>query len=260
MLPEDIATKETLQISTRRNVPKLPGQDTSQYRDYTSEMQESRKTLMLEVANEDIPTLTKLMEFAKEKKMFEPIWGTWAHATEPLTYESPRGDISRLVHWAQNHTNYGCSMTSTELEGIVDINAKAPIMDSGLIVGHLSFREVCYKYLKTPDGASLIAELHQCGPMGKVEAIHPNTPGAKKLIANMNKHMGGFVRHYFPGVGVPYDFTMELMRNAIEPKLLHSAAQCSWNMARSELTTPEDHSAANNLRTSPFSRMLLVRC
>ena len=107
---------------------------------------------MLEVANEDEDLLVKVVNFAKEKNMIAPIWGNWAQPTCPVDYNSPRVDIQRFVRLAQNHTNFGCSMTSTELEGIVDINGSAPIMDSGLVVGYLSFRKVCYRYLKTPDG------------------------------------------------------------------------------------------------------------
>ena len=63
------------------------------------------------------------------------------------------------------------------------------------------------------------------------------------------------MRHYFPGVGVPHEFTMELMKTAIEPKLLHGAAQCTWDMARSELTTSDDNNAgASNIEDQPFFR------
>ena len=63
-------------------------------------------------------------------------------------------------------------------------------------------RQVLLIQFHMSDGTSLIAEVHQRGPMGIVDVIVPNTPEVEAMILMMNCHFLAYYYHYLSGNGV----------------------------------------------------------
>ena len=144
-------------------MPRLPGQDTSVFKEYNAKMQESRKTICLQVDNATIPIIDKLMGYAKKHNLSE-------HPTKPVNYNSPKGDIKRLIEFSQDHVNFHLSIASGQIRGIVDLDRKCTIRDEdGKVAAIITIRQALTEYVKLDvDGETLFAELHQRGPMGPV--------------------------------------------------------------------------------------------
>ena len=69
-------------MSFRNNFPKLIGQDISQFKKWPWKVQANRKVLHLKVDNGEITFIEKLIEVAKEKKLFKEIWGKQVHVSK----------------------------------------------------------------------------------------------------------------------------------------------------------------------------------
>ena len=93
------------------------------------------------------------------------------------------------------------------------------------------------KKFKMSDGSSLIAEVHQRGPMGVVDVIVPNTPEAEAMILMMNRHLPAFCFHYLTGQGVDETFVMDLLREACCPTLVGKIHECTWDAAKMSIVT-----------------------
>ena len=62
-----------------------------------------------------------------------------------MDWDSPKGDIERLVKVSQSHTNYHCSMASKELIGIVDLEGEARVRNwQRKVICSMSLREVLF--------------------------------------------------------------------------------------------------------------------
>ncbi len=232
-LSEGFESKAIPFINLRRGVPKVPGQDTSVFRKYSDEMQEARRVFHVEVSNDEQAYLKELMEHLKSMPgAIEKMWGPWAHITEPLPYKNaPRGDFKRMIKWCQDGTNYNCSMTSTNMRGIVDVDAEAVVYGAdGEIKCFMSLRQVCYQYLKLPtSGETAIAEVHQDGAMGAVEFVYPNTEEAEILMASINAQAAGFFYNLLKDADAPMEFIQDILKEAFEPHLVHEADKCQWD-------------------------------
>ena len=65
-----------------KNVPKLPRQDTQQFNNWSWKIQANRKVIHLEVDKGETKFIEKPIEFAKEKKYFEEMWGKQVHVSK----------------------------------------------------------------------------------------------------------------------------------------------------------------------------------
>ena len=84
-----------------------------------------------------------------------------------------------------------------------------------------------------------MAEVHQPG-VGGVMLVHPNIPEAKNLVIDFAKHPGGFLCHYLIRRGVDKGFVRTLMKQLLDPSLIHEAENCQWDPATCSITTPEE--------------------
>ena len=71
ILEEKHESSPILPMTFCKNFPKLPGQDTSQFNNWPWKVQVNRKGLHLEVDKGEIKFIGKLIEVAKENKLFE---------------------------------------------------------------------------------------------------------------------------------------------------------------------------------------------
>ena len=70
-LEEEYETRPIPPMTFRKNVPKLPGQDTQQSNNWPWKIHANQKVLHLKVDNGETKFNEKLIEIAKEKKYFE---------------------------------------------------------------------------------------------------------------------------------------------------------------------------------------------
>ena len=110
-------------MTFRKNVPKLPGQDTSQFNNWPWKIQENRKVLHFEVDKGGTKFIEKLIEVAKEKKYFEEMLGKQVHVSKVVVKNTSAVEIKRLINVSQKHTKIHSSMTAEELVGIIDFDA-----------------------------------------------------------------------------------------------------------------------------------------
>ena len=70
------------------------------------------------------------MEQCKDVLLFQAYWGEHVLISEVVEYDSPSGDIKRVLKTAKRHTCFQVSMTGVQLYGIVDIDAAVPYVQS----------------------------------------------------------------------------------------------------------------------------------
>ena len=135
--------KDIPAINLRRAVPRLPGVDTSIFDKYTGEMQEGRRCLQLEIDDDEAASLEPVVEYAKKEGLHLKMLGTWVHITKPVSYDDPSEDIKRFVKKSQSHTNYHCSMALKQLQGIINVEGTAVIINqAGEEIGRYTMKEV----------------------------------------------------------------------------------------------------------------------
>ena len=110
-------------MTFRKNVPKLPGQDTQKFNNWPWKIQANWKVLHIEVDKGETKFIEKLIEVAKEKKYFEEMWGKQVHVSKGVVKDTSAVEIKRLINVSQKHTNFHSSMTAEELVGIIYFDA-----------------------------------------------------------------------------------------------------------------------------------------
>ncbi len=72
-LPEEFKHAKTPKINIRQGVPKLPGQPSNHFCNYSQEMQEAQRAHLIECNVKTIPFLQTLISYIKELKLAAPI-------------------------------------------------------------------------------------------------------------------------------------------------------------------------------------------
>jgi hypothetical protein len=160
-----------------KSLPKLLGQDLSEYSGLTPWQVATRRAWHLEMDTQHESVFAKVIEKCKEFAMFQDFWGSHVLISETVDYDSLPGDISRVLLTAKLHMCFHVSMTSAQLYGIVDLNKVVPytINEKGKESGFLCMWQVLSKHFRTSDGTlPLFAEVHQKQSALPVEAVVPN--------------------------------------------------------------------------------------
>ena len=143
-------------MALRRNVPKIPGQDTSVFQNYPNHLKQARKCFHIEIDKREAKWLSLLIELAKTRELFEPAWGRQVLVSSVLDYESPKGDLQRMAKVSRRHINFHASMSYNQLKGLLFIDEEVPFYQgddtTGVPMGTMSLRFVLYTYLKMADG------------------------------------------------------------------------------------------------------------
>jgi hypothetical protein len=220
-------------------------------------MQEARRAHLIECDVHAIPFLMLLINHVKERRLTTPVWGGHAHIPGTANWDSPKGDVSRFIRMAQDHMCYNMSVVSTEVQGIMDLDASVEAIcpQSRATLGSLSLRETLIKYLKQKDGNPLVAELHQCGPQGPVDMVIPNSGKAEARFEMFNKQPVGYLYHVLPTFGATETFTKSLLRRLMDAGLTTEAPKCEYHAITQILTTPrgaQQENVLSNVRSLPF--------
>jgi hypothetical protein len=229
-------------LALRKNIPRTPGQLTVDFNNLSLQAQMARRAWHIEVETKHSAALVDLVRKAKDDNAISEMWGRQVHFSEVADNNTPTAEIKRYVKFSQRHVNFHCSMTCEDIRGITNLDATAQIQSitSDTPVGQLSLRQVLLKYMKMSDGHSLIAEIHQRGPLGVVEVIIPNTAEAESMVMMMNRHFPAFCYHYLTTrIGMGDVFVKALLKEACCPTLFATINQCKWDADTSTISTQE---------------------
>jgi hypothetical protein len=231
-----------LAIDVRSLIPRLPGQDVSHLGKLPWQVQNNRKVLHVECDKRYSADMKRLVQFSKEQGLVKRYWGCHAHISEILTKDSSYCKACRLAQVAHKHANYQCSMILKDIHGIASIDSTAEAFDKdGVTMGIVSLRGLMLKHLRLNDGMQLIAKLHQAGgPMGKVFAVIPQHPEAKRMVAMTNKNIAAYVINVFQDREFAMTIVRELVKESCNSTLFASADGCTWDPATGVLTTPQE--------------------
>ena len=191
--------QETLPpMALRKQIPRIPGQITADFQNLSFRAQMACRAWHVEVEKRHVPSLLKLVDAAKSTGMIEAMWGRQAHITEAADNNTSPGELKRVVKFAQQHVNFHCSMTCDDLRGITALDSKIAVIDkvTGAVDVEISLRDILLRKFKLADGTSLIAKVHQRGPIGSVDVIVSNILEAEAMILMMNRHFPAFCWHY----------------------------------------------------------------
>jgi hypothetical protein len=129
-------------------------------------------------------------------------------------------------------------MTCDKLRGIINLDAevmatKASTGDDMTVISLC--QDLIFKF-KLSDGTSLVAEVHQRGPMGSVDVIVPNIPETETMLLMMNRHFPAFCVHYLTEKGMDKKLVMALLKEACCPTLVSSIKECKWDSVTWSIT------------------------
>ena len=228
--------EELPSMTLRKQLPRIPGQVSTDFQNLSFRAQMARRAWHIEVEKRHVDTLKKLVSAAKEAGSVGHLWGRQAHISEAADNDTSPGELKRYIKFAQRHVNFHCSMTCDDLRGIVNLDATVTV-STGEEMAEISLRQVLLFKFKLADGTSLIAEVHQRGPMGAVDVIVPNIPEAEAMLLMMNRHFPAFCLHYLVEKGMAKKLVMDLLRESCCPTLVGSIKECKWESATKTITT-----------------------
>lgn len=263
-LPINWGYKTLPLCSLRTNVPRIPKHsEPANMSRLPSNIQTCRRVLHLEIDKKDQELVSHLVNYAKKSGLYSQWWGTHAHPTEGVDWQSPPGDIKRAAKFAVKTTNYNASMTSIDVYGFLDLNdtiqATKP---DGSIIKTLTGRECLTALFKFQDSSPLIAEAHQQVPLGSVSLVYPNIPEGEKLITGLAKQIAAFSTGHLTDLKVDPSFIQNFLKTFVDPQLIHEASQCEWDSETQTLLTPSElaaDSATNDLEDQGWWRDVVVQ-
>ncbi len=244
------------EFAFRKFLPKLPGAEPEEYAGLKPRQAAARKAWHLEMELHHFHQFARLIEICKEVRLFESFWGGHVMISEVVNYESPPGDIKRVLKTAKKHTCFQVSMTGVQLYGIIDLDMEVACVrtaerdEDG---GTLTLRAVLLRHFRTrDDGSPLFAEVHQKQSGGVVEAVVPNTKEAESMVGSLNRQVAAFIKHYLLYRGLPRDFVTRLIVASCCPTLVGEINTVRWDEENLELITTED--AEEEERLSAFEK------
>jgi hypothetical protein len=246
--PWDLPRNSTIPpLDLRLSVPKIPGQDTSQFNKLEWRVQNHRKVYHIECDKRFSTNIKRLITIAKDMGIVDDWWGKHSYIGEVLKNDASPSEINRLCSISQTHTGYQGSMIVEEIIGITMLNASVPMMASesepdGDPISTITLRQVLRKSLKIADGNLLFAQLHQLSPMSPVYAVSPNTPQSEQMIHMMNKNFPAYLTFVLQDQRLPKDFISELIRKSCCQTKAKEIHLCTWDSEKMILTTPKDKS------------------
>ena len=89
---------------------------------------------------------------------------------------------------------------------------------------------VLLRFVQLSNGHKLFAKIHQLKePMGRVQAVIPNTPEAEKMILMMNKNFPAYVGNALKDQGLPEEFLMDLLKRSCWQTMMSKVHLCGWD-------------------------------
>ena len=244
MSDASVVLSDLPEMTFRKMIPKIPGQDTSSLKHLSNRAQFARRAWHLELEASSAEWLKELTDKAKHYGCFELFWGKHVHVTEITTKDTSAVELKRLAATVNRHTNYQCSLTVELLKGVVNVDAPTKYVtvnaDGSKAESEFTLREILLKYFKMSDGHSLVAEVHQRVVTSPVEVVIPSTEEAETMVAKMNRHFPAFIYYYLLDKGMDKKFAVDLVNNSCCPTLTVEIPNCKWDGEQMLVTSKEE--------------------
>ena len=237
-IPMEYYSMDVPVFDLRLMVPKQPKSNT--HKKIPPKWEGMKRHFHMEFEKRFVAFFKVLIDFGKKSNIFKDWWGPHVHITEVVDWESSPGDLKRAEKFAMKSMNYNASLSASDVDGFLNLNNPIKIFKGGKLIATLSGRECLQTFLKLDDDSSMIAEVHQIPGSSVAQLVYPNTKEAESAINNMMKHAGGYLLNVLRDQGVEEEFIWQLLKTYVEPPLVHTAEECSWDSEEKILLTREE--------------------
>ena len=237
------------QVSTRLNVPKIQGQDTSVFNGWSNKQQFRRKMVHFEFESKHVPHVHEVVTAMKESGILKKYWGREAHLSNITRNDAGQpvysaGETKNLCKLARSHVNYIASMVEDCLEGVTDLDREFTFYsasDRSKPAGRMSLRHILYHYVTLKDGEhALFVEIHQESMASAVEVIIPNTPEATGMLEQINKNLAAFLYFSLQDRGIDRTFITDVLKGSVDALMCQEIGRCTYDKETGKLSTPRD--------------------
>ena len=237
------------QVSTRLNVPKIQGQDTSVFNGWNNRQQFCRKMIHFEVESKHVKHVHEVVTAMKESGILSKYWGKEAHLSNISRNDLGHpvytpGETKNLCKLARSHVNYIASMVEDCLEGVTDLDREFTFFsasDRTKPAGKMSLRHILYNYITLKDGEhALFVEIHQETMAASVEVIIPNTPEATGMLEQINKNLAAYLYYSLQERGIDKSFITDVLGGSVDALMCQEIGRCSFDSESGKLSTPRD--------------------
>ena len=104
-------------------------------------------------------------------------------------------------------------------------------------VGTYSLRGALYT-VKTSDGHTLFAELHQAGTMSHVDVVIGKISETSEMVETMNKNVVSYLSNYVVEAGLHVALTKRLLEVSVDHTMFLGIEDCKRDTQTRTLTTP----------------------
>ena len=253
--------REIPDLSIRKLMPKIVGQDTKAFQGWSGGQHEMRKVLAIEADDNDVEMIHYLVETAKNRRLFEKYWGFKARVTAVLDNRNRKKgshktqqmvDMAAVASYSRKHINYMASTRMDGIRGIFHLDKKVSFFSASnplQKMGDITLRWLLYRELKMSDGHCLFEELHQSAPMGAVDVAVPNCEEAERMMLMLQRNAAAFFSFYLQeNTELPEELIEELISKSMDPILVNSISSCKWDREKWVLATPEDEEQEKRMK------------
>ena len=232
----------------RSQVPQIVGISSKMFEHWLENLKANRKLPHFECDINKVEQMQSLVEMGKKHRIFEKYWGKGVHVSCVYEYQKlTSAQNTALKDFSKKHVEIQNSYEMDYLSGISDLNEPVPVRDvndSSKILGHISLRQVLYRYYTISDKVagdiSMFWEIHQGGDFMDVDVVRPKDEEAQHALVQMNKNLAAYLTFSLKEKQVAQNFIDDLINSSIDITLVREVPQCRWDAKKRTLWTPRD--------------------
>lgn len=253
---DDFYSRGVPEFALKLATPRIEGQNTQVFKNWTWKQQNLRKTLHIEVEATDVPYMHELIRIAKDEGIVRRYFGKSAAAAivvEKAKKGSRKGsgeadmskyDLAAVASWSKNHINYQSNTMYDGVRGILDLDRVFEIFSAtepDKVIARVTLRSIMYNRIKMEGDLPLFLEIHQGRPMMPVDVVVGNCEEAERMLLMINKNPAAYF-YYYMRDNVKWDasFMEGLVGKVMDPTLVKDVPNCTWDATTKVLTTPQD--------------------
>ncbi len=163
----------------------------------------------------------------------------FAKFTATLSNNAPMSKFVSLWRCIQGHLNFHLSSTSITIHGIDTLDASEVLRNVAdkRTIAKFTLRDLLYQ-IRLESNAPLFLQLSQ-RPTGEVDAVIPNTPGAKTMAEKMKVQIATWCHFHWKDTNPGAEkFYCKLSDRAFNQVLHHKISLCTWDAGTKVVTSP----------------------
>ena len=232
----------------RSQVPQIVGVSSKMFEHWPENLKANRKLPHFECDIDKVEQMQSLVEMGKKHRLFEKYWGKGVHVSCVHEYQKlTSAQNTALKDFSKKHVEIQNSYEMDYLSGIAELGEPVPVRDvndSTKTLGHISLRQVLYRYYMITDkiagDISMFWEIHQGGDFMDVDVVRPKDDEAQHALVQMNKNLAAYLFFSLKEKQVAQNFIDDLIHASIDVTLVREVSQCRWDTKKKTLWTPRD--------------------